>query len=695
MAYIVKAVFGSESIVKTDTIYQYNSGQVLQVEGLAFTNSTEFHLAIHGKDTASIITGTIANNIAKITIPEVLMINDFCTCNYRIDVFVYVIDNDSGYTKYKIIIPVKSRPRPKDYYVDLPTVPELKSLKQELNTAVNNFNDAYTEIDQLKSATASLNEDIRKTDDTTRILFNGGAWKGTTVGDKISTEIFPGLKSVSLVTALKGDVFSLATTTVGGWSHSYFILDANFTILAIGESNFNGILTIENDAARYIAVSVAEDYIDKFKFFLHTRDYTKLVELEENIITAINNTNSNTKELTTKANIVYEKGDNITDTRDGIYNVGTKSIDFETNPFYVHAVIENLKVGDCFYCSGVSHNNGSNYPFIVFTDADNTALNVIKSDILDEKFNDYQIIVDNSKYSKIYVNGNSQLLKVIRGNEIDLPEVLTKINDLSPSIENNTWFDVSVQNAVIDEQKKNPFAWGTLDKGAIVFTFDDTLNDIDLVESISEEYNVPVCFSAIPENMNNITTATGGNKKVKEVLTEAVKHGNEVLCHSQVALSSESTDTEIYAQFVTNKKELEAYGFVIRGIIEAGSGGGEDTFDTKKAEMYLRLLYNYSDKYGEGLNLPNFYNPRTYINRNKETNHTYVDNCVKNKTILIFVTHSITDTGTSTLSTSEDVLRDLMEYVKTKDVHLLTFGGVYDKFRSSNLENIIKTLTLQ
>ena len=160
MAYIVKAVFGSESIVKTDTIYQYNSGQVLQVEGLAFTNSTEFHLAIHGKDTASIITGTIANNIAKITIPEVLMINDFCTCNYRIDVFVYVIDNDSGYTKYKIIIPVKSRPRPKDYYVDLPTVPELKSLKQELNTAVNNFNDAYTEIDQLKSETASLKEDL-------------------------------------------------------------------------------------------------------------------------------------------------------------------------------------------------------------------------------------------------------------------------------------------------------------------------------------------------------------------------------------------------------------------------------------------------------------------------------------------------------------------------------------------------------
>lgn len=182
MAYIVKAVFGSESIVKTDTIYQYNSGQVLQVEGLAFTNSTEFHLAIHGKDTASIITGTIANNIAKITIPEVFMINDFCTCNYRIDVFVYVIDNDSGYTKYKIIIPVKSRPRPKDYYVDLPTVPELKSLKQELNTAVNNFNDAYTEIDQLKSETASLKEDTAALQKRQNVLV------GSEIGNPIAVD---------------------------------------------------------------------------------------------------------------------------------------------------------------------------------------------------------------------------------------------------------------------------------------------------------------------------------------------------------------------------------------------------------------------------------------------------------------------------------------------------------------------------
>lgn len=550
----------------------------------------------------------------------------------------------------------------------------------------------------LKSASADdvsqIKEDIMKSDDTIRTVFlNGVGWKGVNVGDKISTDIFPKLKGVSLVTAIKGDIFSLTTVSVGGWAHPYFILDANFTILAMGDSSsFDGIFTIENEAARYLAVNTTENNLAKFKLFLHTRDYTKLIELEESVITATNNINSNVVELKTKANIVYEKGENITNVKDGIYNIQTKVIDFEEDNFYKHDVIENIKVGDCFYCNGVSHNNGSNYPFVVFIDNDNNVLNVIKGDNLDEQFNNYLIIVNNDKCSKIYVNGSTKSLMVIRGNKIDLSELLTKTDENKINIENNAWLDVNVQNAVIDEQKKNPFAWGVFDKGVIVFTFDDTLNDIDLVESISEEYEIPVCFSAFPENMNNITTATGDNKKVNEVLVEAVKHGNEVLCHSKVALSSESTDEEVYAQFVTNKKELESYGFTIRGITEAGSGGGEKTFNYKRAERYLRLLYNYSDKYGYGLGLPNFYNPRTYISRNAETNHVYVDNCVNNKTLLIFVTHSITTLGTDTGSITEDVLRDLMEYVKTKDVYLLTFGGVYDKFRSSNLENTIKTL---
>lgn len=255
MAYIVKAVFGSESIVKTDTIYQYNSGQVLQVEGLAFTNSTEFHLAIHGKDTASIITGTIANNIAKITIPEVLMINDFCTCNYRIDVFVYVIDNDSGYTKYKIIIPVKSRPRPKDYYVDLPTVPELKSLKQELNTAVNNFNDAYTEIDQLKSETASLKEDISNVENDVSTLSQGHIPIKLIADKFISSSGTPAYKGWSATENIKVDDLDYIYTEWSKTSSYNKFMDSNFGLVKMVTIKDGLQKTNVPEGASYVAFS--------------------------------------------------------------------------------------------------------------------------------------------------------------------------------------------------------------------------------------------------------------------------------------------------------------------------------------------------------------------------------------------------------------------------------------------------------
>lgn len=273
MAYIVKAVFGSESIVKTDTIYQYNSGQVLQIEGLAFTNSTEFHLAIHGKDTAYVMTGTIENNTAKITIPEVLMINDFCTCNYRIDVFVYVIDNSSGYTKYKIIIPVKSRPRPEGYYVDLPTVPELKSLKQELNTAVDNFNDAYTEIDQLKSETASLKEDIGDVLDI----------KVTSYPNKVNPDEFQSNKTINTsgqivdsdnqyitnkfsvskgdtvyLTILKGDLF-LDVASVTMMYLCCFKKDG--TLSGDGRNQFSQSKKIEDDETAYCIVAMSNQTV--------------------------------------------------------------------------------------------------------------------------------------------------------------------------------------------------------------------------------------------------------------------------------------------------------------------------------------------------------------------------------------------------------------------------------------------------
>lgn len=541
---------------------------------------------------------------------------------------------------------------------------------------------------------SQIKEDLIKTDDTTRILFlsDNTGWKGENVGDTISTSIYSGLKGVPLLNALKGDVFYLKTNSVGGWAKSYFILDANKTIIEIGSDVYDGLLTINNDSARYLAVNTSESNINDFVLYLNTKTREQLNENTININKTNNEIDAIKTELALKATASYIKNENITNAKSGIFNINTKEIDFQSSDRYKHTVIENINIGDVYYCTGVSHNNGSDYPFIVFTDSNDNVLSTTKSEIKDYKYTDYKIIVDNTKCSKIYVNGSVEYIGAFTSKKIEIDSLNQLVTENSINLDNNTWFDINVQNAVIDEQKKNPFAWGTLDKGCVVFTFDDTLDDIDLLEELSEEYSVPICFAAIPERMNATTTATGDNKTVAEVLTQAVQHGNEVLCHSGKALSSTSTDDEVYAQFVTNKKELESYGFVIRGIIEAGSGGGEKTFNYKRAERYLRLLYNYSDYYGTGLGLPNFDNNRTYINRDVERNHKLVDDCATNKSILIFVTHSITDNSTNAYSTSENILRDLFQYVKTKNINLLTFGNLYDSFRSSQLENKINVL---
>ena len=335
MAYTVKAVFGSESIVKTDTIYQYNSGQVLQIEGLALTNSTEFHLAIHGKDTAYVMTGTIENNTAKITIPEVLMINDFCTCNYRIDVFVYVIDNSSGYTKYKIIIPVKSRPRPEGYYVDLPTVPELKSLKQELNTAVDNFNDAYTEIDQLKSVTASLREDIDDYKD--EVLNVSNMYFGIEIvknkywaapNEIISNNTYSYFEKIPVQKNVKYTIFPEARMV------AYFREDGTYD----STNRTDHITSITPQFDGFVIITVYNNEQSEYKFYRANLDYYSVPKLEDNkVVTKIGLTDTGilkTNNILTSCNFehiensYYDNGKQVSSDLynyyKGVINGGTK-----------------------------------------------------------------------------------------------------------------------------------------------------------------------------------------------------------------------------------------------------------------------------------------------------------------------------------------------------------------------------------
>ena len=251
------------------------------------------------------------------------------------------------------------------------------------------------------------------------------------------------------------------------------------------------------------------------------------------------------------------------------------------------------------------------------------------------------------------------------------------------------YMEASYYDRLYDEQTKNPFAWKTYDKGQVTFTFDDSLNDIDLVADIFAEYHIPCCMSTIPSRLQNTTTATGDNETVKEVLTRIQNAGGEILNHGGTAMSSESTDEQIYNLFVNNRKTLVDNGFEVNGIIEVGSGGGELTFDYKRCEKYLRQFYRYSDDYGRNLDLPQFQCHRTYISSNINNNHNAINNCKTNKTWLIFATHSVNNAEPTSTSTTEAILRDTIEYAIAQGLDIVTMKTHYNTYKSSVLENAI------
>lgn len=363
---------------------------------------------------------------------------------------------------------------------------------------------------------------------------------------------------------------------------------------------------------------------------------------------------------------------------DGLFKSTTKEIT-STGGNYRY-ITSPVQYGETYKITGIDNN--TTYPVITILDSNN---NVIAKPYThtasgSETVRDFILYISWQNASTIYVNGYNNVSQLDKASIIPMEDV-----DL------NRFYGNNYAKRIIEEQKKNPFAWGTFDKGCIAFVFDDSLSDIDLVESISEELEIPVCFATIPQKLEETTNATGTISTVRKVLEDAQANGNEILCHGSSPLTSTSTDKEVYDVFVTNKKLLVDAGFDVNGIIMIG-GDGSETFDYKRGEKYLRLFYDYSDYYGTGLNLPQFTVWRTYINRTKATNHTYVDDCETNKTLLVFATHSITSTSSSAISTTEEILRDLMNYCKTKDVYLLTLKGAYDKFKSSLLENRISVL---
>ena len=151
--------------VTTRKIWQYDYGQILSITGQNLPTATEVHfsLDIRGGSTLSRV-GTTMDGVTTVKIPDELLKNNGKSGDFSIYAFIYVADEESGNTEYRITIPVYSRPKPENPSVDPAPEP---NIFHETVTAVNNAADraekAAKDTEQIRdNLNLDLSEEITR-----------------------------------------------------------------------------------------------------------------------------------------------------------------------------------------------------------------------------------------------------------------------------------------------------------------------------------------------------------------------------------------------------------------------------------------------------------------------------------------------------------------------------------------------------
>lgn len=345
------------------------------------------------------------------------------------------------------------------------------------------------------------------------------------------------------------------------------------------------------------------------------------------------------------------------------------------------------------------YNWNTMYPLFIFTDGTNKINNVYNYNSSIGAGIYTSFIVKSPKYAKmLYINGRmTDTISCVELSEnplsVKFSEINSKINEISSTKDT---FNENLMSRLQIESHKNPFVYADFDKAYISFCFDDGLNDIDYVAKIFDEFGYPCCLAVPPSRIN--ASVSGLSDKslgttVKEVMNHVVNQGGEILCHDTPVLTKDNvTDKDFMLQtFVTNKALLENEGFNIRGIILAGGTGyitGQHPVYGNTIDKWVRTNFDYSDLYG---NTPEYYYPRKGMNSIEQVKGE-IDKAISNKTWKILYTHSVKDASLSDGTSTEDMLRTVLQYCKDNNVEVVPYSYIYDNFGSNSFEERLKDL---
>ncbi len=377
-----------------------------------------------------------------------------------------------------------------------------------------------------------------------------------------------------------------------------------------------------------------------------------------------------------------EAGKTVTGSIYNVKNGSTYGVDDNSLEHAFFAVTPGTK----YYVSGSSASDGSLYALGGFLSAmSGAAMSAFGTD-KSTQYTDYEVIAPTGA-AYMVVNRNKENIKIVVRKEVGLRESLANIN-----AEKN--YSAKTLDGVIYEAKKNPFCFRAFDKGYISFVFDDLPGVIDSIAATFEEYSMPLCIAAIPENLaysaSGLTEARGSyttGMRRSAVCTQVQELGGEILAHNSEMINSENQyDYEfMYDHFITCRETLEKQGYTIRGIIRSG-GEGQINKSTE-IERWVTGNYEYSN-YGYA---PQHNLERESINQSIDTIKALIDDVASEKKWLRIMAHDF-NYGDGETFTGEDDLRAILDYCASSGIAVVTYAHMFDTFRSSELEERIRKL---
>ena len=237
--------------------------------------------------------------------------------------------------------------------------------------------------------------------------------------------------------------------------------------------------------------------------------------------------------------------------------------------------------------------------------------------------------------------------------------------------------------------KNDPILYDKCDKSYVVFTIDDTREDIDKFADLFISKNIPLSLATIPDNLTDM--ASSHTETRLDVALRVQEAGGEILTHNGPVITEENINNNefLYNYFVAQKQRLASYGFNVNGIMLAGGDG--QLVGSPLTAKWAYSLYKYSDLLGEEYNSMQGYSSVYYGWRNWLGNYNtnqakeYIDDLIRMQEWDVFVFHDESEISIDTLS-------EVLDYINSKGkdkIEVVTYSTMYQKFakRESDIQN--------